>query len=94
MLAPHWWHRFADAPTSVPHAGHSRGRICFGSDLKLGQAGCASGPVCSAIVREAARRLLAGKLPHAYNSRNRARTVSTGTLAGAGFASATGKKRA
>src|SRR5579863_2344535 len=26
MLAPHWWHRVAVEPTSVPHAGHSRGR--------------------------------------------------------------------
>src|SRR3979490_402070 len=31
MFAPHWWHFVAGAPTSVPHAGQSRGRICFGS---------------------------------------------------------------
>jgi hypothetical protein len=28
MLAPHWWHLVAVAPTSVPQAGHSRGRAC------------------------------------------------------------------
>jgi hypothetical protein len=32
MLAPHAWHLVAVAPTSVPHAGQSRGRNCFGSD--------------------------------------------------------------
>jgi hypothetical protein len=26
MLAPHWWHRVALAPTSVPQAGQSFGR--------------------------------------------------------------------
>jgi hypothetical protein len=35
MLAPHWWHFVAVAPTSVPHAGQSCGRICFGSDRNI-----------------------------------------------------------
>ena len=30
MLAPHWWHFVAVAPTSVPHAGHSFGRAFSG----------------------------------------------------------------
>src|SRR6202043_72363 len=40
IFAPHWWHFVAVAPTSVPHAGHSLGRICFGSDLNI-PASCA-----------------------------------------------------
>ena len=32
MLAPHWWHLLAVAPTSVPQAGQSRGRKAFGSE--------------------------------------------------------------
>ncbi|HLW80531.1 MAG TPA: hypothetical protein VKS20_00670 [Candidatus Acidoferrales bacterium] len=28
-LAPHAWQRFAVEPTSVPQAGHKRGRRCF-----------------------------------------------------------------
>jgi hypothetical protein len=32
MLAPHWWQRVAEEPTSVPQAGQSRGRITFGSE--------------------------------------------------------------
>jgi len=37
MFAPHWWHFVAVEPTSVPHAGHIRGRICLGlgSDLNI-----------------------------------------------------------
>ncbi len=35
MLAPHWWHFVAVAPTSVPQAGQSCGRICFGSDRNI-----------------------------------------------------------
>jgi hypothetical protein len=32
MLAPHWWHLVAVEPTSVPQAGHNRGRMVFGSE--------------------------------------------------------------
>ena len=35
MFAPHWWHVVAVAPTRVPHAGQSCGRICFGSDRNI-----------------------------------------------------------
>src|ERR1700722_10523626 len=35
MLAPHWWHLVAVAPTNVPQAGHSFGRCCFGSDWNI-----------------------------------------------------------
>ena len=46
----------------------------------FGQAGCASGRVYSAIEREVARRLLAAKLLHAYNSWNSARTRNSCAL--------------
>ena len=75
MFAPHWWHLVAVAPTSVPQAGQSRGRSLFRLGVEHSrQSGCASGRICSAIEREVARRLLARKFLHAYNSRNRART--------------------
>ncbi len=63
---------------SNPRASRRQGRVAgekFSARIETSpQPGCASGQFCSAIEREVARRLLAGKISHAYNSRNRART--------------------
>src|SRR5579864_5758047 len=36
-LAPHWWHRVADVPTSVPQAGQRPGRRCFSFEWNIAE---------------------------------------------------------
>lgn len=69
-LAPHWWHRVAVEPTSVPHAGHKRGRRCCSRGRKADDTLSRHLSIFQRQRSGSGNGFLAVTLPRSYNTQN------------------------